>query len=298
MINRRKFIVNTTKSAGGLALLSLVPSYVKAGGWDTGKQYTVQQVIDLILKEGNLTPKSSTVDTLKSGEPGQIVTGIVTTMFATTEVIKEAAKLNANFIIAHEPTFYNHSDDKDFVKDNPVVQEKAALLLKHKIVVWRFHDYIHSLKPDAVIYGVAKKAGWLPYFKTGQTALTIPPINLQQLVQHLKTSLNIAHLRVIGNLKQQCEHITLIPGAAGGKRQITAALAEKSDVLIVGEVAEWETAEFIRDSNLQGRKIALIVLGHCVSEEPGMEYLVDWLKPKLDDVKITHIASGDPFIWM
>jgi putative NIF3 family GTP cyclohydrolase 1 type 2 len=297
MLNRRKFIVNTTKSAGGLALLSMVPSFVKADGWDANKQYTVQQVIDLILKEGNLTPKSSTVDTLKSGEPDQIVTGIVTTMFATTAVIKEAVKLNANFIIAHEPTFYNHADDKDFVKDNPVMQEKAALLLKHKIVVWRFHDYIHSLKPDAVLYGVVKKAGWLPYFK-GQTALTIPPVGLQQLVQQLKTSLNIAHLRVIGDLKQQCKQVTLLPGASGGKRQITAAITDKPDVLIVGELSEWETAEFIRDSNLQGRKIALIVLGHCVSEEPGMEYLVEWLKPKLDGVRITHIASGDPFIWM
>jgi putative NIF3 family GTP cyclohydrolase 1 type 2 len=297
MINRRKFIVNTTKCAGGLALLSMVPSFVKAGDWDADKQYTVQEVIDLILKEGNLTPKSNTVDTLKSGEPDQIVTGIVTTMFATTAVIKEAVRLNANFIIAHEPTFYNHVDDKDFVKDNPVVEEKAALLLKHKIVVWRFHDYIHSLKPDAILYGVVKKAGWLPYFK-GQTALTIPSVSLQQLVQHLKTSLNIAHLRVIGNLKQECKQVTLLPGASGGKRQIGAALAEKPDVLIVGELSEWETAEFIRDSNLQGRKMALIVLGHGVSEEPGMEYLVEWLKPKLDGVKITHIASGDPFIWI
>ena len=298
MIGRRKFIINTTRSAGGLALLGLAPAFVKGSHLYSHKQFTVQQVIDLILKEGNLSPINGTVDTIKSGSADKVVTGIVTTMFATVTVIKEAAKLNANFIIAHEPTFYNHADDKDLVKDNPVVKEKAELLEKHQITVWRFHDYIHSLQPDAIIYGVVKKACWLPYFKSGQTALTVPPVTLQQLVHHLKTSLGIAHLRVIGNLEQTCTQLTLIPGAAGGKEQITAAIAEKPDVLIVGEVAEWETAEFIRDGNLQGRKMALIILGHGVSEEPGMEYLVEWLKPKLPGMKITHIASGDPFMWM
>ncbi|TSD67149.1 hypothetical protein FFF34_007070 [Inquilinus sp. KBS0705] len=297
MLNRRKFIVNTTKATGGLALLSMVPSFVKGGVLYPYEQYTVQQIIDIVLKEGKLTPIPGTVDTLKSGSADQIVTGIVTTMFATTAVIEQANKLGANFIIAHEPTFYNHTDNKDVVKDNPVVQQKADLLAKYKITVWRCHDYIHSINPDVVGYGVLKKAGWLPYYK-GDTKVVIPPVSLQQVVQHLKTTLKIAHVRVIGNLQQSCSNIALIPGAAGVKWHMTAVINDKPDVLIIGELSEWETAEFIRDANMQGRKIALIVLGHAVSEEPGMEYFVDWLTPKLPGVKITHIASGDPFMWM
>lgn len=298
MINRRKFIVNTTKSAGGMALLSLVPSFVKAGNWDANNQYTVQQVIDIILKEGNLTPISNTVDTLKSGSADMVVTGIVTTMFATITVIEQAVKLNANFIIAHEPTFYNHTDNPDWVKDNSIVKQKQALLAKHKITVWRFHDYIHSLKPDAVAYGTAKKLGWLPYFKTGKYDLTIPPMSLQQLVKHLKKSLGIAHVRVIGDLNQQCDHIGILPGAPGGQRQVAFAEKEKPDVLVVGELSEWETAEYMRDQRLLGGKMALVILGHQFSEDPGMEYLVEWLQPKLPGVKITHIAPIDPFMWM
>jgi hypothetical protein len=68
--------------------------------------------------------------------------------------------------------------------------------------------------------------------------------------------------------------------------------------LIVGEVSEWETAEYIRDANLLGSKIALIVLGHALSEEPGMEWLVEWLQPKLPGTKIIHIPSGNPFTWV
>ena len=296
--SRRKFILNTAKSAGGLALFSMQPFFNAENTMSTRNQPTVQQVIDIILKEGGLSPLKETVDTIKYGRPDQSVSGIVTTMFPTIAVIREAAKRNANFIIAHEPSYYNHRDDPQWVQNNAVLQEKHQLLEKHKMVIWRFHDYCHSLRPDAVSYGVAKKAGWLAYYKTGQIMLTIPAVSLQQLVQHLKTSLGIDHLRVIGNLQQRCERLALLPGAWGGQRQVSAAETEKPDVLIVGEVSEWETAEYIRDANLLGKKIALIVLGHSVSEEPGMEWIVDWLQPKLTGVKVTHVASGNPFTWV
>jgi putative NIF3 family GTP cyclohydrolase 1 type 2 len=296
IFTRRKFISTTAISAGGLVLLS--NPVLASGVLSAQKQYTVQQVIDLIMKEGNLSPIPNTVDTLKSGVASQVVTGIVTTMFATVAVIEQAAKLDANFIIAHEPTFYNHTDNPEWVKDNATVKQKQALLKKHNITVWRFHDYCHSLNPDAVEYGVIKKLKWIPYFKAGSPTLTIPPVSLQQLVQHLKTSLGIAHLRVIGDLKQNCSRITLLPGAPGGKMQVGFAVSDKPDVLICGEVSEWETAEYIRDAHLLGANISLIILGHALSEEPGMEYFVDWLQPKLTGVKVTHIKSGDPFTWL
>jgi putative NIF3 family GTP cyclohydrolase 1 type 2 len=296
--NRRKFIVNSAKAAGGFALLGLQPSLTGGNFLSPANQYTVQQVIDLILKEGGLSPLKETVDTIKSGSANQMVTGIVTTMFPTITVIEEAAKLNANFIIAHEPSFYNHKDDTKWVANNTVVKQKQQMLEKYKIAIWRFHDYCHSLKPDAISYGVAKKANWLPYYKTGQTVLTIPAISLQDLVHHLKSSLGIAQVRIIGDPKQICQRIALLPGAWGGLMQVTTAETQKPDVLIVGEVSEWETAEYIRDARLMGATTALLVLGHAVSEEPGMEWVAEWLQPKLDGIKITHIASGNPFTWL
>jgi putative NIF3 family GTP cyclohydrolase 1 type 2 len=295
---RRKFIIDAAKSAGGIALFSFQPFFETGNNVSSKKEMTVQEVIDFILKEGGLSPLKETVDTIKYGQASQTVSGIVTTMFATITVIEEAARRNSNFIIAHEPSYYNHRDDPEWVKNNAVLKQKQELLEKHKMVIWRFHDYCHSLKPDAVSYGVAKKAAWLPYYKTGQLILTIPPVSVQQLAQHLKSSLGIDHVRTIGNLQQTCERIALLPGAWGGQRQVSVAETEKPDVLIVGETPEWETAEYIRDANLLGRKIALIVLGHSVSEEPGMEWLVEWLQPKLPGTKITHVPSGSPFTWV
>jgi putative NIF3 family GTP cyclohydrolase 1 type 2 len=297
-LTRRIFLTRTTQSAGLLALAGLKPLTSLATGPTSAKNMTVQQIIDLILKEGGLSVLKNTVDTLKSGSGDQVVTGIVTTMFPTITVIEEATRLKANFIIAHEPTFYNHTDNPDWVENNSVVKQKQELLAKRGITVWRFHDYIHQLKPDAISYGVAKNAGWLPYYKTGEIMLTIPSLSLGDLVQHLKTSLGIDHLRVIGDPAQPCSRVALLPGAWGGPRQVGAAEREKPDVLIVGEVSEWETAEYVRDARLLGRTISLIVLGHAVSEEPGMAYFVEWMQPKLPEIKITHVPSNNPFRWM
>ncbi len=65
-----------------------------------------------------------------------------------------------------------------------------------------------------------------------------------------------------------------MPGAAGGMAQIGLLQKEKPDVLICGEIKEWETAEYIRDMRQMGLKTSLIIPGHSVSEEPGLEWLV------------------------
>lgn len=131
--SRKSFLSDTVKLAGGISLLSVNNFAMAATAGASLKEYTVQEIMDLILKEVPGAPFKETVDTLKSGSGDQKVTGIVTTMFATIDVIHAAVKRNANFIIAHEPTFYNHTDNKTQVKDNTIVEQKAALLAKHSI---------------------------------------------------------------------------------------------------------------------------------------------------------------------
>lgn len=295
-MKRRRFIASTAKAAGAVSLIVVAPESMGAN--TTPKTYTVQDVMDLILKEIPGALFKETVDTLKSGSADAIVTGIVTTMFSTIAVIKEAIRLNANFIIAHEPTFYNHTDDPNWAGANDVVKQKQELLLKNNITVWRFHDYWHTYVPDGILNGVVKKAGWEKFYKNNSAIMQLPATSLKDIATHLKSKLGIDHVRVIGNLSKKCERIALLPGAWGGQKQIEMAEKEKPDVLIVGEVHEWETAEYIRDARLLGKDISLIVLGHSVSEEPGMHWLVEWLQPKLNGIEVTHVASNNPFVWL
>jgi putative NIF3 family GTP cyclohydrolase 1 type 2 len=112
---------------------------------------------------------------------------------------------------------------------------------------------------------------------------------------HCKKALDIGKLKFIGDLTQTCKRIVISPGAAGGRGQIANIQKYQPDCFICGELNEWETSEYIRDSRIQGRNISLIVLGHAVSEEPGMQWLVPVLKQKAPGIPVTHLPSGDPF---
>ena len=289
--HRRAFLYNSAAIAAGSILITS-PFAAKAS---QQKKWTVGEIIDLFLKEINGAPFGQTVDTLKSGSRDNEVTGIVTTMFATIPVIKKAIAAKANFIIAHEPTFYNHLDETEWLKNDKVYQHKAALLKDNNITVWRNHDYIHSHNPDGVMDGVAEKLEWKNYMQGADSNYDIPETKLKDLIAHCKKSLGISTIRYIGDPSDKCSKVLLMPGAAGGRNQIMAASQANPDTLIVGELAEWETAEYVRDARAAGNKLSLIVLGHADSEEPGSKYMADWLKKNVHGVKVVEIPAGNPF---
>jgi putative NIF3 family GTP cyclohydrolase 1 type 2 len=220
------------------------------------------------------------------------VTGIVTTMFATLTVIRKAIELKANFIIAHEPTFYNHLDETDWLKNDPVYQFKSDLLTEHGIAVWRNHDYVHRLQIDGVQAGVVNELGWNEYYQQN-AVLNLPETTLGGLINHIKVKMGVPALRYVGNLDQKASKILLLPGAIGGRRQIELIMKEKPDVLICGESPEWETPEYVRNANEMGEKLALIVIGHSASEEGGSEFMKSWIEENIPGMPVTHFASGN-----
>lgn len=261
---------------------------------------TIQNVIDLILQDIPGAPLAETVDTFKSGDPAQPVTGIVTTFLASYAVIQRTAELGANLIITHEPTFYNHLDETEWLANDPVYQAKRALLDEHGIVVWRFHDHWHMHQPDGIMTGVARALGWEAYLPDASIPLfTLPETTVGALAAELKAKLGIATVRVVGDLDMPCRCIGLMVGAAPGEWHIRLmSERQEVDVLIAGEIDEWVTCEYVRDALAQGRKLALIVAGHANTEEPGMAYLVEWLRARVPDVPITHVPVGDPFAFI
>src|SRR6187402_2398716 len=114
--------------AGTVTSLLVLPTLQSNAGTPEHHALTVQQVIDIILKNIPVPPIPHTTDTIKAGSTDQIVTGIVTTMFTTIPVIQKAIALKANFIIAHEPTFYNHLDETTWLENDKVWKFKNELL--------------------------------------------------------------------------------------------------------------------------------------------------------------------------
>lgn len=288
---RRTFIRNTSiLTAAGLMIDPL-----SVFGSSKPKEWTVGEIMDLFISQVPNAPFSTTVDTLKAGTRNQVVTGIVTTMFPTLAVINKAIELEANLIIPHEPTFYSGSDETEWLVNDSVYQYKVDLLEKNGIAIWRNHDYVHRMKVDGVQAGVVDQLGWNEYYQQNPI-LNIPKTSLRELINHVKTKLEVPAMRYVGDLNQSCSKVLLLPGAVGGKRQIESIMKEKPDVLICGESNEWETPEYVRNANEMGMKLSMIEIGHSASEEGGSEFLTSWLRKYTPEIPVTHIPSGNSLL--
>lgn len=241
----------------------------------------------------------ATVDTLKGGDPSTPVTGIATTFLDTMDVLREAVRRGDNLIITHEPTFYNHMDDVKNFSGDPIYEEKRAFIEQHHLVVYRLHDENHAdPHGDEILAGFYEALGWEHYpHRTGDSGtnfVTIPKTTLDKLVKTLNATFHAGTLRVEGDPKLEITQVAVLPGSAGLEKQVWALRRPGVEVLIAGEASEWETVEYVRDAVAQGRPKALILLGHEVSEEPGMEACAHSLHTLFPSIRVDHIVAGQP----
>lgn len=260
---------------------------------------TARQVIERIQAHVGVPWRGQTVDTFKAGDPDTRVTGIATTMMATYDVLVRAAAAGKNLIITHEPTFYSHLDKTEaFEKEHDAVwADKERFIKEHNLVVWRFHDYWHRMKPDGIMFGVVRTLEWQKFQNaTDPSVFAMPEIKVSELAEQMKQRLGIHVLRYIANPEMKITKVALAPGASGPEFHRTLLQRDDVEVLAIGEVPEWETIEYVSDAVSQGKKKALILLGHIPSEQPGMEYCAEWLKTFVSEVPVEFVGTKEPFL--
>ena len=126
---------------------------------------TAAEVVRLIGERSGVPARETTVDTFKAGDPETRVTGIAVTMMATLEMLQRAVAAGHNLVITHEPAFYSHRDATDVLEkeSDAVYTAKQKYIAEHKLVIWRFHDRPHEMKPDMIRTGMIRRLGWKGY---------------------------------------------------------------------------------------------------------------------------------------
>jgi putative NIF3 family GTP cyclohydrolase 1 type 2 len=268
-----------------------------AAAQSSSQTLTAAEVMQRVIAATGATPPPDTVDTLKAGDPASVVTGIVTTFMDTYSVLEKAVASGKNLIITHEPTFYyNHLDDQSPLAADPVLTQKLAYIREHHLVVWRFHDTWHLRQPDGILAGMVDQFGWKPYqSKTNPHHFTLPPTTVGQVAASLQARTGARAIRIIGDPAMPVTQVALLPGAAGSDKQIKALQQDDVEVLIAGESREWETVPYVQDATAEGRNKALILLGHEVSEEAGMDECARWLRTIFPGMPIAFIPTNEPF---
>lgn len=258
--------------------------------------HTGREVAQKIQQAVGVAAPAGTVDTFKAGDPETPVTGIVTTFLATYDVLKKAAASGNNLIITHEPTYYNHLDDTAPFKEDAVLAEKRAFIRDHHLMIWRFHDLWHMHSPDGIVEGFTHTVGWDKYRSPQEPMVyRIPAITLARLATEMRAKFGSRLIRVVGDPAMMLTRVGYRPGASGEEKQVKMLERNDVEVLIAGESHEWETVEYVRDAVSQGRHKALILLGHEVSEEAGMDYCASWLRRLLPGMRVEFVSAGEPF---
>ena len=290
MENNRVSRRNLMLSGAGLTLTGLVPAQ------EPKTTLTAAQVIDRIKSNIGIPWREQTVDKIIVGDPETVVKGIAITMMATLDVIQRAAAAGKNMVITHEPTFYSHQDTIDQLKDDAIYQLKVDFLRKNNMVVFHFHDHWHGRRPDGIAVGMARELGWEKNADPQNPRLfTFPATPLARFAKDIEARLKIRTMRVVGDPALPIQHAIASWGNVSQFPGIPLLARPDIDVLIVGETREWEVVEYAADMVTAGRKKALIVLGHVVSEQAGMKYCAEWLKPLIPEVPVEFIAAAEPF---
>jgi putative NIF3 family GTP cyclohydrolase 1 type 2 len=235
--------------------------------------------------------RTETRDTFKAGNPDTPIRGIATTGMSTFDVLRRAAAAGRNFVITHEPTFYNDKDVTVGLETDPTYVAKQRFIAGNDLVVWRFHDHAHAMKPDPLVAGSVRTLGWTQYASpTDPRLYVIPTTTLRALATDVARRLNDRALRVVGDPDMKVSRIALGPGY--GIPPLTADI----DVAVGGEVGEaGGNAEYILDGSAAGQPKGMIILGHMMSEDHGMQEVADWLRTFVAELPIEFVPAGEPF---
>ena len=166
-------------------------------------------------------------------------------------------------------------------RPDPVLAAKRDFIAKHNLVIWRFSDHWRLRKPDPLAKGLIDALGWSrftaaddssrpPSLGSGAARVSIPAVRSTRSPPEVKKKLNArGGIRVIGDPQIHVQTIAVLPGSTA--LQASLATLPGVDVLIAGEVREWETVEYARDIVTSGGPKGLILVGRVVSEDPGNE---------------------------
>ncbi len=281
---------------------------------------TAQDVIDRVKRNLGAEWKTDSVDGVKAGDPATVATGIVTTSMATLEVLQQAVKAGANLVVTAHPTFYSRSDARvppagrggrggagtgtpgsgDSTPPAPppadrVFDAKNDFITRHNLVVFRLSEHWRLRTPDPLAQGLAAALEWTKYQSGGDPRrIEMPAVTLEAMAAAVKKRLRSrGGLRVIGDPRMSVRRVGLLTGST----PIQAALnmLPDVDVIVAGEVREWESAEYARDQAFSGGKKGLVLVGRVASEDPGMNVCATWLKGFVTEVPVRHVPAGDPY---
>ncbi|MDB5734915.1 MAG: hypothetical protein JWN16_1552 [Alphaproteobacteria bacterium] len=281
--NRREMMVS------GIAALAVVPARAAS-------PLTVSQVLERMHGQIGTNWREGGVDRIVAGDADTQVTGIATVMMGTFDALKAAVAAKLNLVITHEPTWWSHPDTLTQLQEDPLYKTKLEYIRAHKLVSFHFHDHWHARLPvDGINEGMARRMDWVRYRDADNSKrYLLPATTLSALARDFRRKLGDRTLRVVGDPDMPVRKVMTSWGYCSAFPGIQF-LNGDADVLVIGEAQDWDLIAYAQDLATSGRKKALIVLGHVLSEQWGMQYAAQWLQGFVTEVPVRFVPIIEPY---
>lgn len=272
----------------------------------------ISEVVRRIEAYHPYLPDYNGCDGYKAGSPDQECTGIACALVPTIDVIRRAAELGCNFLYIHEPSYYQTPDYPAWKGNfrNRIYEEKRALLEEYGITVYRDHDHTHAHQPDGIFTGVIKYLGWdscrVPDEDPQEMCylFEIPETTVRDLNRYLMERIGMRGVRYIGRPDTRVSRVAIVPHIYPGAfieekyengyyddlptRLIRKMEEQHIQVIIPGEIVEWNLLSYINDAAMLGHDVACLNIGHFNMEELGARYAADWIRDLCQDTLPVH----------
>ncbi len=253
---------------------------------------TAKEVMEQLFHWSPCPEEKRTRDKLIYGNEMIEVKKVAVCQIATPQVLRQAAEAGAQMVLTHEPTYHDffHLDETD-----PVYREKSELIQQLGMTIFRFHDSPHWTDIDKINAGFLNRLGWIGEFDGCKKFVLQEEKTIAEIQKDMEDKLDLHHVRFIGPGNKKVKTVSLCAGAWGEHYLFEQLNQPDIDLVICGEVCEWNLCEYVRDATELGMEKALLILGHMGSERSGMEYVAQYINDHIDGVEAISIDCGEVY---
>ncbi len=256
----------------------------------------VREVLDHFISRCEGVDPEKTVDRVIVGDPEADFDRCLVTWMPSMDALRQVVERGYQFLICHEPTFWNHVEDHA-TEEASDSQEKLAFIEEHGIVIARNHD-CWDLWPDVGI-----PFAWADFLGLGTQPEEIDaagyqhrydrePVTLGEFAREVAdrcARIGEPFVQVSGDPTQDVSRIGIGTGCACDIPCYRKMNRDCSVVCDDGSVY-WSNIQRAKDSDHP-----IIRVNHGTSEEPGMVTMVNYINAHIDGLEAEHLPHGSCF---
>jgi hypothetical protein len=237
------------------------------------------------------TYPDDTVDTFKVGGRDTAVTGIAVAWLPFTWALESAREMGCSLFVTHEPTYYDHHDDREELFLLEIPAERRRRLEAWGMAVLRCHDLWDRFPERGITTAWGSFLGLDQLVDRTEYArlYAVEPTTAREFattVAGRTASLGQPGVHLVGNGDRLVETVCVGTGAISPYLELVARFQPDLVVCSDDGMDYWRDGAYSVDGGPP-----IVVVHHGVTEEPGVARLAEQLRVGFPNTPVHHIEQ-------